>query len=262
MIRADILTTRSLELKSDFFEILNVLKEHSADLVTGRWGTVEPLEHSLSPDKLKEVVAVKNPPLIWRSSKRQVEGSIWPGASDRHGTVTIRAGGRNLASLLVELTTELSQFLDADFAFLHLTSEAEKSDDERRHLWTTLHAGVSTHSLREGLPAPACLTIFGKPYIELLGRDKLLSIPIGKVRELSRRQVVLELIDVRNQAKMDYNWLVDAREQVMGFVGNDNFAGAEPVDRKFVPDFGLDVNPKIARSRELWRSLVQGQPAD
>lgn len=253
---ASVLTTKDLKDGEEFAEILKIIRDYSPELVTGRWGIVEPLEHQLTPESLDEVKAVKNPPLIWRSGRRRFEGSIWRGSSDRHSNVALSSSSSRHITVIGDLTLALSRRFSADFAFAHILTDSERADDENRNLWQPLHSGISTHTLREGLPAPACITIWGEPYAELFGRDRLLDIPAGRVEKCDPGLVVLRLSELNAAGDLDYAKFSRARNEVMNYLGREYFRGVKP-ESEHIPDFGLEENPRVAASRALWDSIIE-----
>ena len=81
---------------------------------------------------------------------------------------------------LCDLIRELGQTFRADFAFLHAITEFDLQNKFAGHVHVVgpkTFMFLTTHILRRYLPDLFWLSVFGEPYIELFGRDCLLTTP-------------------------------------------------------------------------------------
>ncbi|MCA9700924.1 MAG: hypothetical protein KC431_25590, partial [Myxococcales bacterium] len=92
--------------------------------------------------------------------------------------------------------------------------------DAKRTKFTTMW---STHDLRRCLPNFHWGMIFGPPYIDLFGRDVLLSAPAHRVRELPSGQILIQLTEDLRDLETDYPRVAAARERVKDYLGRDAF---------------------------------------
>src|SRR6185295_460308 len=88
----------------------------------------------------------------------------------------------------------------ADFGFIHRITDAEipkgRTNGSIGFLdtaQTEKNLFVVTHRLKKWLPDIYWMTVFGKPYVELFSRERLLSCPAFAVNELDNGSIVIQL---------------------------------------------------------------------
>ncbi len=102
---------------------------------------------------------------------------------------------------------------------------------------------MNSGDLVSGIPTMPWLTICGEPYIDMWGRENLLSAPVAKAEEVDDL-VVLQLTEEMSDLvkRPDYFW--DVRNQVIEHLGAESFQVSNPgkvVDK--IPEFEW-VKPK------------------
>ena len=82
------------------------------------------------------------------------------------------------SDMVVRLTRELALDLGADLAFAYVWRGSRDEWLSRYKAVYPMCLGVTTHDLRLSLPDLAWYTVWGAPYVELFGRDRLASCPL------------------------------------------------------------------------------------
>ncbi|MEJ2201098.1 MAG: hypothetical protein P8X63_08815, partial [Desulfuromonadaceae bacterium] len=117
-----------------------------------------------------------------------------------------------------------------DLGYVHLLSPEEiargvdagtvlLSDKIRK----TYHLTVTTHDLRKYLPDLYWGSYFGKPYVEMFGRDLLGSAPVHQAKWFSEDGVFLQLSESPEDFLIDYEKMEARREAVKVHLGKDAF---------------------------------------
>ncbi len=122
----------------------------------------------------------------------------------------------------------------ADVALLHLFTDLELDRAKASGALSSLdRAGkeysfnLPSHELQSNLPDFYWAMIFGRPFIEMFGRDLLLSTPAQVVRELGAGHILIQLTDNLRDSETDYTRFATVRERVIKHLGADAFFSPE-----------------------------------
>jgi hypothetical protein len=99
---------------------------------------------------------------------------------------------------------------------------------------------ISIPTLQKGLPHLSWFTVFGRPYIEMFGRERIFSIPAFEVREISEAAVRVQLTEDLEDSQKSWDNFARIRKECEEHLGLDAFRGDEedPTRRASrVPDF-------------------------
>ena len=157
---------------------------------------------------------------------------------------------------------EASEVFDADYAVAHILTRSELDDrlatlttqtrsDQgllRRRieregfekvLWSMSMPIYSTRWLEKWMPDLPWLTIFGRPYIDMMGRERILNTPANKVKALSSGAIALQLTEGLEDNPTDWQTFRTIRERCKQYLGSDAFFDpfASPGHLYRVPEF-------------------------
>ncbi|NVB37057.1 hypothetical protein G6O69_04390 [Pseudenhygromyxa sp. WMMC2535] len=174
--------------------------------------------------------------VIWKTKKPKAEGFITisspTGAFPSHSGVDlwVLQHEKNQEKTLVSIFKQWSTSSLADIGYIHLltktdiergTLSGEVSVVDQRIPSYSMH--WSTRSLRKQLPNIHWGMVFGSPYIDLFGREKLLSAPAHRVWETPSGQIFLQLTSSLFDLEHDYEHVHKTRERVKEHLGADAF---------------------------------------
>ena len=118
----------------------------------------------------------------------------------------------------------------ADFGFIHRITDTEMSRGlasetigflDTAH--TERHLFVPSRTLWQFVPDIYWTTVFGKPYVDLFSRERLLSCPAHRVKELANGSIVVQLTpDLRDTATEEAAF-ERARQDARDHLDNDAF---------------------------------------
>jgi hypothetical protein len=214
-------------------------------LIPDVYGAVEPMREQFSHDDLdaiSEKVHGWRTGFMWRHRKPQSWGAIYPNYSPRpkHTLVNfnLNIGTDAGESDAIGLLKNWSRALLADFGFVE--PKPAKPSAERPSPF------VTTRDLLKGIPQFFWATVFGPPYVELFGRDRLSGVPAAVNIELAPNLFYIQLTEHLSDV-IERPEIVDkARQAAKEHLGLDAFViapGAATAAR--VPKFSF-VAPQPA----------------
>ncbi len=224
-IACKILIPNSLKATQDGSTLLELLLHHFPLYVPEKYGREEPLRKRFSVKDLRAVLddwgyfcfaAERKNPSLWFNVWFAVEGVPDPG----HTSVHVRLRGEDVTVMLAvqRFLAATSITFGADLAVAHILTGAEFAERidslsrepgsnpgyllQRAEKVGTAEVldGMTVTQFKPnivkcGLPDLCWLTVFGPPYVDLFGRDRILSAPADEVSELSNGSLVMRLTD-------------------------------------------------------------------
>lgn len=148
-----------------------------------KYNYYEPLNHVFDPDNIDEALACWRDDFLWRRSKPAVAGSAWFGFRNVHDSVSLKVGLKAFdKQAVMRLLASLATTFGIDLAYVHVATDEDVADlDHYRRQLMPLAQGVTTHDLRDGIPDMPWAILFGAPYVELFGRDRMMQTPAHQV---------------------------------------------------------------------------------
>lgn len=124
-------------------------------------------------------------------------------------------------------------------------------------LWSMGAGKANTVKLQKHLPGLSWMTVFGRPYVELFGQEKILSTPATNVRELSNAGIGIELTDGLRDTREDWENFKKVRDRCQAHLDcNAFFNPAMPPGHIYrVPNFQFSQMTKEQPPRGA--SLIQ-----
>ena len=224
----------------DCNSLISVVKDHLQsfpELTPEMWGQVEPVE-KFNPDHIARLATRPDDfsrtnasgdnssatgrscdSIYWtRKSRPKAWGSFGPrwGSGDRatHSNVTVTCETGELdQDILPRYLTHFSIELDVDFGYIHPANpEYKNAGIANGAAQFGGDVNFTTHILRHWLPDVFWATVFGKPYIELLGRQSILSAPASRIYEISDDLIYVQLTDVLDDVAASPDLVLKAQD--------------------------------------------------
>lgn len=230
----NILTPSKLEEKEEGKQLLQEWCLHAPHYAPERYGGYEPIRTPFDPTNIDAALSEWDFCFLVTRRKPRMTGAIFMGTHKRiprHGWITMTCAYKpDLFPHLRQFFNAVSTAFEAEFAFMHLTPRNED-----------LSLSITTHQLRQGIPDLYWLTLFGKPYVTLFGRDRILSSPGAVVEELTRDLFSIQLSeDIRDVARKP-DELFETARQIKRHLNNNAFFDRElGLDYPYnIPEFSL-----------------------
>jgi hypothetical protein len=155
-----------------------------------------------------------------------------------HSSTYIKVARRAFATeTAVRFLQALRHHLPIDLGYIHAQHDDDFRDRERYHSHIEpFIVGLTTHRLREGLPDVPWAMLFGPPYVELFGRDRLLNTPAAHVEELAGGVYVQLTASVTDVAVRRESYL-SAQQAARQHLDSNAFLGHTSADKLRVPEF-------------------------
>jgi len=231
----EILSPLPLNRHQDARKLFQIWAENAPRFFPDRSGPYEPLRHRFSLSSLDEAIRTwEFFFLVKRVAAPKLEASIFMqyGPHRQHSTWSIglkKARDFEQPAFCKMLEYSAAAF-SADFGFIHGIAETEMSrglangtmgflDTETREK----HLYVTSHVLWKFVPDIYWMTVFGKPYVELFSRERLLSCPAHRVQEMDNGSIVIQLTPELTDAAADEAAFERARQCARDHLDNDAF---------------------------------------
>ncbi len=229
-----ILIPYSLEDSSNCMLFLKILKEHLPEAFPDNIGNWEPIKTPFTT--VENTFEYWKDPFYWTRQKRlRCEGGVYLGEGFQHSIVTIWARAKHFPTAhFVDFLCTICSYFKSDIGYIYslVTRESEIFDYD---LWYPLSLGLAPHRLRKGIPLLPWATVFGAPYVNLLGMDAFLDVPAHTVTPLNDQQVYIQITEHIEDIYTDYDGFARKRAQIMDHL-SPLFQGSE---------FGVQVPPEI-----------------
>lgn len=269
-LRVELFTPSQLTDPAEGRVLLGALEQHVPSWMPGRYGWSEPLRHVYSPDKAEHFWSRPSGlDVMFRNARKSATGEVhrrtgpWDILSkiELVGTVAradLRGGG------VGRFLAECGRSLDITYAMAHIFTDKQAAD--YYSAWFEFPPDEGVKTARQG-PFPYFLrdlywaNVFGPPYTELFGADRLRTAPAADVTELRPGYFYVQLtgsiLDLCEPDALPGNQA--ARDAVKKHLGPDCFyqpgkdAGSHRAPSfRIAAEEGLWTPPKGARlSREV-----------
>jgi hypothetical protein len=208
--------------------VVRLLLSYGGDFVPTRFGVHEPLKESFSERSIGDLASsVSQGFLYWQSPKTfamvtQHRPGYMHGSFDLSMAEGISSSA-NLARLLCDVASEVQ----ADLGSLHLLNEHDREFDTEKGSRID-GADQSSFSLipkklANGLPDFYWAMVFGKPYCDMFGIERLLATPAHSVKRLGESLVYVQLTADVNDCERDHAAVLRARQFAKRHLGLEAF---------------------------------------
>ncbi len=246
----NILTPCSFASKTDGKTVLLFVATAYPELAPQKYNYVAPLKLDFNINQIDAVVARWEDGLFWKRKNPDLQGQLWRSwRPDLHSSLVVELESGDPEKLRMDrLLGDASNLLGAHFAFMHVLNPAEIIQTRMNGTIGCLnpakqeyYLSVTSHDLKRYVPNLYWATVFGEPYVDLVGRERMLSSPAPIVKELPYGGIYIQLSDSISDMLKAYERLDAIRQNVKMHLGNNIFFDpAAPQDHEYnVPNFHL-----------------------
>jgi hypothetical protein len=232
-IALEILSPLLLTKREDGEKIFDLWQKYLPGLLPDRYGYCEPIDQPFDPRDIETVLNGWRWSFFALKKKPAVEASIFK----RKPTQRLHAGWSFAADVGAASQADLITFLKmasvtlrADFSCLHLLTQSELQRGRASGVVmaldkqaTKLHFMIGSRELQQRIPDLFWATVFGGPYVEMFGRDRLLSAPAFSTESLSNETVLLQTTEKLSDVEQHPNVFNEARSRIKAHLGQDAF---------------------------------------
>ena len=230
-IEGEILGSNDLRSEDLLRESCITILHQLPDLKVDRYGIYEPVRNKLDDNALDDIVSLSkraNSVLMKGKGTLVILGK--PTDHERYTRASLTLSGSANVESGIKFVDAFAKLYSADFAFMHRLAEDDINYsvaaecaillDPSRNGYTLT---VSTKKLTNCVPDIYWYTVFGRPYIDLFGRETILSAPANRVLELSSDLISLQLSDKITDLQSFPKELREMREAIKRHLGPDSF---------------------------------------
>ena len=249
----EILSPLPLNRHQDARKLFQLWAENAFQFLPNRWGLYEPLRHHFSMSSLEEAIRTwEFFFLVKRTASPKLEGSIFMqyGPHREHSVWSISLGIKDFDQpVFCNLLQRSAAAFSANFGLIHTITEAETSRGREHGSisfldWakTEKNLHVASPMLEKCVPDIYWTTVFGKPYVELFSRERLLSCPAHRIKELDNGAIVIQLTPELKDIGAEEAAFERVRQDARNHLNNDAFFDpAKGMDYQYrVPEFVWD----------------------
>lgn len=214
----NILTIPSLVSTEQGRELLRLWIDLLPEYLPERFGNYEPLRRVFVPDDVDAILEYWDWPFLVTRTRPRMRGGIFMSRKGKptHGWIKIELAFKPSHQVaLLRFFKAVSVQLKAEFGFMDFIQR----DD----------LGVTTHDLKVNLPDFYWATVLGKAYVDLFGREKIVSAPASEVEQLSSDLYYLQMS--KNLFDVETDEVAQTRQQIKRHLNSNVF---------FDPDLGSD----------------------
>ncbi len=229
-------------------------------LAPSLYGLFEPAVEHFEIERIESFVTEvwRDTGMVWSRQEPKSEGMVRIGMPWSHSKMNIEVSDFSIDDKVLRSFLEAESVrINADFAYIHYFTEEQSISVADHDTTKALWLGPPTHELEKYIPEIAWTTVFGKPYIDLFGRAKLLSSPCHSVRELADNQILLELTARSDDLRRDFSGFEAVRVRVKEHLGTDAFFNIQKgvYGEYRVPKFSLEKRTRLSMQEQLKLSL-------
>jgi hypothetical protein len=250
MVILEILSPMSLKSREDGRVILDLWRMYLPELLPDFYGNWEPVDRPFNRQAIDVALDQWKWPFLATRKSPSVDAAIWMRKGERqqlHSTVIFRMQpGAATQAQLLDFLRAASSALRADFGCLHLLTSAESERGRANHTVSALDRQgtkfnffIASKDLQKRLPDLYWATVMGAPYLDMFGRDCLLSSPTHSIEAISNQSVLLQLTGALTDVENTQTSFAEARKCVMAHLDPDAFFQPEmrPSHRYRAPRF-------------------------
>ncbi|MDJ0838752.1 MAG: hypothetical protein QNK37_19700 [Acidobacteriota bacterium] len=197
---------------SRFFELIG---KNLGDFLPERLGTREPLT-KIDPDRPLLDQVDWSGSVYWKKRKGKVSGSFSQGTRRGHARFYHMFQTRKEdLEVLLDFLVSFSSLLRVDFSSLHF-------EPMKTTMYNPL-CRVTTGTLRQGLPGVPFGFCLGEAYIDLIGKEKLQSLPAYETKMLSDQLMFIRSVEKRPVTEAEEDAFRTETENIKSCIGSDYF---------------------------------------
>jgi hypothetical protein len=268
-----VLVPSRLTSKLEGRKLLEIFIKHFPNHIPSRFGDSEPLTGRFAANTLDEALEAwghfgfiaerRNPDVLLNVH------FMVPSPKPKHsiiGLLRFQTEREEAVHSFEDFVREVATVFDADYATAHVLTQnelAERLDTLKtkpgsnveymkqrvqregfaKVLWGMTVLQHNSPKLMKCLPDLLWLTVFGRPYIALFGREKLLSTPAREVKELQNGAVVVKLTDLLGDDMASWENFKVVRDRCKDHLGRTAFcvSTTDAGDARKAPQFQFPI---------------------
>ena len=243
-----LMTPWSLATREEAALILQLWEELLPAYLPEKWGNWEPIDRVFDLNRRNEILDQWDNPFLAKRSKPRMESHLFTrrGKNPPHATWSFdfRSGEVDVAVLSRFLCTACER-LGADLGLLTLLTPEEIARGRQADTVLVLDKkatrfgfSMTTHQIKKYLPDLYWLTVFGPPYVQMFGLEKLLAAPTFKRERIGEQTVALQLTpDLYDMRRPDE--FQEVRAQIKTLLGEQAFFRGSQMGEYLRPHFAL-----------------------
>lgn len=198
------------------------------DLMPGRYGTSEPLCNTIHDGDITPMLERswnEGYTVVWQSAKFGHKGSWLMTNGHRHSSCLMYGNLKLLSiSQIKSLYANLASVYPISLAFVHAPNEKEFHTTRSWHkqMYAPIEHGFNTPALVSYLPNLTWGMYFGLPYVDIIGKDRLLNTPVAGTEQWGDG-IYIQLTDNIGDILNDYDQFEGLRVLVKKHIGCDLF---------------------------------------
>tara|TARA_B100000745_G_scaffold258672_1_gene181906 strand:- start:200 stop:1471 length:1272 start_codon:yes stop_codon:yes gene_type:complete len=239
---------RMLSLKEqhhphDCAHFFQFLAENFPILLPVKYDNVEPMRQPFQLDDLQKISSMWHNGVFWKGTKPTSDGIYMSGRHyEVHDSLSLVVSGKKLKEKdYLDIISGIvsNGFKSVDIGCVNMKDIRDFEHDREKYFQTSMviNEALTTHDLKNGIPGLAWLTYFGKSYVELFGKEKLLSAPVYKTWECANG-VFLQVTPGLYTKDEDYQELQEIKERAIEHLGRNAFAYYG--DGSIIPEFKFE----------------------
>ena len=244
----EILSPLPLNRHQDARKLFQLWAENAFQFLPNRWGLYEPLRHRFSLSSLEEAIRTwESSFYVDRTVSPKLKSSIYmqygPHRSHNEWIITLKNAKDFDQPAFCSLLERSAAAFSADFGFIHRITEMEISRGLANGSIGFLDTAktekdlfVATRTLSKCVPDIYRTTVFGRPYVELFSRERLLSCPAHRIKELDNGSIVVQLTPELKDIAAEEAAFERVRQDARNHLNNDAI---------FDPTKGLDYQYRV-----------------
>ncbi len=207
-------------------EFFSAMIESLPRVAPEKYGKTEPLKIPFDPDRLEDVGECWADDMFWRNPKSKSYGNVLHSYGHDHTTCKMYFDARFAGDVaLVEFFRRVCILQTVDYGSLHLIEKGADEED-------SVFEGIYSHDLEEGLPGIPWLACYGKPYVDALGDERLLSAPGNRTESPREGLILVQATERIGEIAEDRPRFQELRQRVKSHLGEDMFVDYGGAGRK------------------------------
>ncbi len=208
-------------------------KRYLPGLLPDKFGNSEPIDRVFDSEKIEPAIDAWKWPFLATKTRWSLESSVWvrKGGQLMHATWLLSFdSGTSSQTELIEFLKAASVALKADFGCLHLLTpqEIERGRASGAILVLNKQAtrfafNIASKDLKRRIPELFWATVFGGPYVDMFGREQLLSAPVREVQLLPGGGIMLQLSELMTDLETHPTEIDKIRSRTTTHLGTDAF---------------------------------------
>ncbi len=208
-----------------YFELVSA---HAPRLLPQKYGNDEPLKGCFSLDAIEPILQASwQDMFLWKSNSSKTNGIWQMGKGLRHSSLFVYGNNRTINSGELKSLYEAMavSFGEIDFGYVHALADPEWESFApfATDMLSPFNYGVMTINLRKCIPNLSWATLFGRPYVEMIGMDRLLSSPAFNVEKWGDSLVYVQVSPEISDVESKFSDFSDRRNAVKSHLGDHLF---------------------------------------